>query len=219
MSDDEELATVLHKYSKPAVHHSYWQYGNTTKRSNWQPAVMFFCTALFLTTSIVFDVNNVCINYTQTLFDAELGLVIGSVVIYVIALGVYISYVHFCSIEQRNNHFWITIATSSGMAATISWLDVYAYTLNVYVAFAWIVMAMLTWVLGLAIFMEGHLRNCPDYNLHFISPKGNVESAMTALIVLFSITWLVYIFISLAYIEDLYIDTPLRNNSTCASNL
>lgn len=219
MSDLEDLSVYLLNCDKPAEHYGYWQYGKTKVKSPWRPALMVFFTALFLTTVIVFDVNNVCINYTQTLFDVEIGLVAGTVAVYVTALCVYVSYVHFCSTEQRDNHFWITIATSSSMAATISWLDVYSYTLNVYVAFAWIVMGILTWVLGLAIFMEGHLRNCPDYQLHFISPKGHVESGMTALIVIFSITWLVYIFMSLAYIEDLYIDTPLRNNSTCASNL
>ena len=172
-------------------------------------------TALFFTLSILFHFNNVCINYTGTLFLISAWMYVGIVVVTVATLFLYCWLVTFCSPEQRVNHFFLTIGMTSCMASVLSWYDVYAYSLNAFAAAAALFMWFLAFIFFIMVFLEGHLRTCPDHHKHLFSYAGRVENLIVGLTVFLGLSWLTYIVLIFFWDSDLYISTPQRNNSTC----
>ena len=200
-------------------HLTYWRTVNKPGVTYVRPVFMFLYTVLCFAVAIGLDTNNVGINYTQTLFKVSLGCYVGAMALYMICLGIYVSHVHFCTPDQKINHFYVVFVTSSSLAATILWVDVYACELNVYTLAAAGLLWFVTWIGGIAAFMEGHLRSCPDYDLHLATMTNGTSNWLTAFIILFNIVWIAYLILTFFYIEDLYIETPARDNITCVSNL
>lgn len=230
-----EYQRALLGFRENSGHWTYWTANPTNDRvdqvdreksqkySPWYFGIAILASFFFYTLAITFHFNNVCVNYllaaTGELFPVSTWLYIGIVILTIISLGFYSLSVKFCTPGQRFNHILLSVALTSSMASVLSWFDVYAYTLNAFAAATVFFMWFLTFVLYIAVFLESHLRTCPDYRIHLMSSKGcGIEQGITASVIIFGIAWLTYIILLFFFSEELYTAPNRPDNSTCASN-
>jgi hypothetical protein len=205
--EKEAAYELLKKLQNPLPHCGYFDNDEKVVKGRWSKYGLTLFVAISLIvfgTSIAYHFLNVCLNYTNPSF---LGIAIFYCVIAFMTMalfGVYAKHVRFCTQKQRDNHTLLAIALVSSMASVLNWYDFYSYNLNLFAAGMAFFMTYVVFLLFVAVFLEGHLRSCPDHRTHLRITEGGYEFTFDVFIGLWFVAWITFIIIICFYDADIY---------------